>query len=65
MNAMNHDYLFDGAPETRRGLETRQNAIIALQWLMEEEDNPTVRAACEVARALIEQSLNKENTTWH
>lgn len=45
MNAMNHDYLFDGAPETRRGLETRQNAIIALQWLMEEEDNPTVRAA--------------------
>ena len=57
---MNHDYIFDGAPETRRGRETRQNAIIALQWLMEEEDKPTVRAACEVARALIEQSLQEQ-----
>ncbi|MFC2278149.1 MAG: hypothetical protein ACFNUL_02715 [Cardiobacterium hominis] len=57
---MNHDYIFDGAPETRRGRETRQNAIIALQWLMEEEDNPTVRAACEVARTLIEQSLQEQ-----
>lgn len=57
---MNHDYIFDGAPETRRGRETRQNAIIALQWLIEEEDNPTVRAACEVARALIEQSLQEQ-----
>jgi hypothetical protein len=57
---MNHDYLFDGAPETRRGLETRQNAIIALQWLIEEENNPTVRAACEVARALIKQSLQEQ-----
>ena len=57
---MNHDYIFDGAPETRRGRETRQTAIIALQWLMEEEDNPTVRAACEVARALIEQSLQEQ-----
>ena len=49
---MNHDYIFDGAPETRRGRETRQNAIIALQWLMEEEDNPTVRAACDAMRLL-------------
>ena len=57
---MNHDYIFDGAPETRRGRETRQNAIIALQWLIEEEGNPTVRAACEVARALIEQSLQEQ-----
>ena len=57
---MNHDHIFEGAPETRRGLETRQNAIIALQWLIEEEDNPTVRAACEVARALIEQSLQEQ-----
>ena len=63
---MNHDYLFEGAPEIRRGRETRENAIIALDWLIEEENNPTVRAACEVARALIEQSLNQpEKTTWH
>ena len=63
---MNHDYLFEGAPEIRRGRETREHAIIALEWLLEEEDNPTVRAACEVARALIEQTLNQpENTTWH
>ena len=63
---MNHDYLFEGAPETRRGRETRENAIIALDWLIEEENNQTVRAACEVARALIDQSLNQpEKTTWH
>lgn len=35
---MNHDHIFEGAPETRRGLETRQNAIIALQWLIEEQE---------------------------
>lgn len=63
---MNHDHIFEGAPEIRRGRETRENAIIALDWLIEEEHNQTVRAACEVARALIEQSLNQpEKTTWH
>lgn len=37
MNTMNHDHLFDGAPETRYGRETRERAIIALQWLIEEQ----------------------------
>ena len=60
MNTMNHDHVFDGAPEIRRGRDTRENAIIALDWLIEEENNQTVRAACEVARALIEQSLQQD-----
>ena len=61
---MNHDHIFEGAPETRRGLETRQNAIIALQWLIEEQEAiggemmmlSTIRALIEI----IEESLQRD-----
>ena len=43
---MNYDHLFDGAPETRRGRETRERAIIALQWLIEEQITKIGRASC-------------------
>lgn len=64
MNAMNHDHLFDGAPETRRGRETRERAIIALQWLIEEQEAiggemmmlAKIRALIEI----IEESLEKD-----
>lgn len=61
---MNHDHIFEGAPETRRGLETRQNAIIALQWLIEEQESiggemmmlSKIRALIEI----IEESLQRD-----
>ena len=61
---MNHDHIFEGAPETRRGLETRQNAIIALQWLIEEQEAiggemmmlAKIRAMIEI----IEESLQRD-----
>nr|DAS05810.1 MAG TPA: hypothetical protein [Caudoviricetes sp.] len=61
---MNHDHIFEGAPETRRGLETRQNAIIALQWLIEEQEAiggemmmlSKIRALIEI----IEESLQRD-----
>jgi len=70
---MNHDYLFDGAPENRRGLETRQNAIIALQWLIEEQEAiggemmmlAKSRALIEIIEASLQRDKETENTTWH
>lgn len=68
---MNHDHIFEGAPETRRGLETRQNAIIALQWLIEEQEaiggEMMMLAKSRALIEIIEESLqrDKENTTWH
>ena len=61
---MNHDHIFEGAPEPRRGLETRQNAIIALQWLIEEQEAiggemmmlSKIRALIEI----IEESLQRD-----
>ena len=61
---MNHDHIFEGAPETRRGLETRQNAIIAPQWLIEEQEAiggemmmlSKIRALIEI----IEESLQRD-----
>lgn len=73
MNTMNHDHIFDGAPETRRGLETRQNAVIALQWLIEEQEAiggemMMLAKSCALIE-IIEESLKRdketENTTWH
>ena len=64
MNAMNHDHLFDGAPETRCGRETRVRAIIALQWLIEEQEAiGGEMMMLEKIRALIEiikESLEKD-----
>lgn len=61
---MNHDYLFDGAPETRRGLETRQNAIIALQWLIEEQEaiggEMVMLAKIRALIEIIKESLEKD-----
>lgn len=61
---MNHDYLFDGAPENRRGLETRQNAIIALQWLIEEQEaiggEMMMLAKSRALIEIIEESLQRD-----
>ena len=70
---MNHDHIFEGAPETRRGLETRQNAIVALQWLIEEQEaiggEMLMLAKSRTLIEIIEESLKRdketENTTWH
>lgn len=61
---MNYDHLFDGAPETRRGCETRVRAIITLQWLIEEQEAiGDEMVMLEKIRALIEiikESLEKD-----
>jgi hypothetical protein len=61
---MNHDHIFEGAPETRRGLETRQNAIIALQWLIEEQEaiggEMLMLAKSRALIEIIEQSLQQD-----
>ena len=65
---MNHDYIFDGAPETRRGRETRVRAIIALQWLIEEQEAiggemmmpEKIRALIEIIKESLEK--DKEQT---
>ena len=61
---MNHDHIFEGAPETRRGLETRQNAIIALQWLIEEQeaigDEMVMLAKIRALIEIIKESLEKD-----
>ena len=70
---MNHDHIFEGAPETRRGLETRQNAIIALQWLIEEQEAiggemmmlAKSRALIEIIEKSLQRDKETENTTWH
>ena len=61
---MNTDHLFKGAPETRRGRETRQNAIIALQWLIEEQEaiggEMMMLAKSRALIEIIEESLEKD-----
>lgn len=61
---MNHDHIFEGTPETRRGLETRQNAIIALQWLIEEQEaiggEMMMLAKSRALIEIIEESLQRD-----
>ena len=61
---MNYDHLFDGAPETRRGHETRERAIIALQWLIEEQeaigDEMVMLAKIRALIEIIKESLEKD-----
>lgn len=61
---MNHDHLFDGAPETRYGRETRERAIIALQWLIEEQEaiggEMMMLAKSRALIEIIEESLQRD-----
>ena len=61
---MNHDHIFDGAPIRTRGRETRENAIIALQWLIEEQETIGGRmmmlAKCRALIEIIEESMQRD-----
>ena len=61
---MNYDHLFDGPSVARRGRETRERAIIALQWLIEEQEaigsEMMMLAKSRALIEIIEESLEKD-----